>query len=86
MSFTVDGKRYKGNFEIKYGDEFIKRHHNYVVDLKGIGKCNIYLLSKGHPFWSQRMSVIVPVQFYITSVYEHKKAIKEKGHHLKLIK
>lgn len=86
MTFSVDGKTYKGNFEVMYKEDFIKQYRNYQVELKDKGKCNIYLTYVGEPSWTDRWSIVIPVKFYITVIYDKNKKVKDKGNHLRLVK
>lgn len=85
MSISVDGKVYKGDLEVFYGDEFIKRYRNYQVESSSRGKCNIYVTYVGEPYWSKRWSVMFPVEFYVTIIYG-KRELEKENNHLKLVK
>ncbi len=68
MSFTVDGKKYKSKFIIKYGEEFPKVNTNHKVGIEGFGGCNIYITDLERPYWGKDLTVHIPVRFYITEV------------------
>lgn len=68
MSFTIDGKVYKSEFAIKFGEEFPKVNENRKVGIGGFGGCNIYITKLERPYWGKDLTVHIPVSFYITEV------------------
>lgn len=68
MSFTVDGKRYKTKWKIKYGQTFPKLYESRKVVIKGFGLCNIYVAKIDRPEWGKDLAVYVPIDYYITEI------------------
>jgi len=90
MSISIDGKVYRVKQKVKYGEDFPKPNSNRNVIQPKLGRCLIYIISVGIPEWSNDMSVLVPIRFYITQIIEPNKRYladkKRKVSKLKLVK
>ena len=90
MAISIDGIEHSMKFEVKYGDDFPKPRRSMEVIHSRFGKCLIYVTSVGIPEWTNRMTVLVPMKFYITQIIDPSKKYlinqKRKTAHLKLVK
>lgn len=90
MSISIDGKEHIRNFEVKYGEEFPKPRRSMRLINPDIGTCLVYVISIGTPKWTNKMTVQVPMEYYITQIIEPNKKYrtnqKRKESNLQLVK
>ncbi|APC48278.1 hypothetical protein BME96_08895 [Virgibacillus halodenitrificans] len=88
MSISIDGKKYLNNFEVKYGDPFPVPRRSMRLINPNYGTCLVYVISTGVPKWTNKMTVHVPMKYYITQIVEPNKKYRnhQKRNKLQLIK
>jgi len=89
MAINIDGKIYRSEFKIKFGQEFPQEKKNREMRIGGFGYVNIYIISLGKPRWEKDLTVRIPVRFYITDIIrpekEHERRRQVKKSRLKLL-
>lgn len=78
MSFSVDGKLHKGILEILYGEDFPKLRRNRMLTSDSHGDINAYIVEVGTPEWTEKMTVEVPIAYYITQIVKPSKKYKRE--------
>lgn len=63
---------------MKYGEEFPRRYRNRTIEHPDYGDCVIYIIEVGIPEWTDRLTVKVPMKFFITEVTKPNSAYKKK--------
>lgn len=90
MAISIDGKEHKGYFIVKYGQDFPKARRSMEIEHPMYGECLIYVISIGTPFWTEKLTVKVPMIFYITQILKPNRMYrvnkKQKEINLKLVK
>ncbi|WP_404456904.1 hypothetical protein LG329_19320 (plasmid) [Virgibacillus necropolis] len=90
MSFSIDGKEWKGNVNVKYGEPFPKQNRSIELENETFGRVLVYITNLGTPEWTEKMSVSIPIKYYITEIIKpsnnYQKKQQKKNIGLRLIK
>lgn len=78
MSVSIDGKAHIGVLEVKYGETFPNPRRSMELHNEEYGKVLVYIISTGVPEWTEKMTVNVPIKYYITDIMEPNKRYRNK--------
>lgn len=90
MAISIDGKTYRSNLFVKYGEKFPKVRRSETLNISGMGVALVYLTYVGTPEWDKDFTVKVPIEYYITEITkpsnEYKKKQKKNRVGLRLVR
>lgn len=90
MTISIDGRVHSGKVSVKYGEEFPRLYRNREIDHPDYGHCLIYITEVGYPEWTNKMTVEVPIKYFITEIkkpnaeYAKNRRLQKSG--LKMVK
>jgi hypothetical protein len=70
MSISIDGKIHRGKVHIKYGEPFPIANRSMELHNPDYGIVLIYIISLGQPTWTNKLSVEIPMRYYITDIVQ----------------
>lgn len=74
MSISIDGKTHKGIITVKYGEEFPVANRSMELHNSQYGHVLVYIISLGQPNWTNKLSIEIPIRYYLTDIISPNKS------------
>lgn len=79
LSISIDGRVHKSTLRVKYGEAFPLANRSMELNNKEYGHVLVYIIELGQPSWTEKFSVEIPFEYYITDIIKpSEKYLKDK--------